>query len=336
MFWLLQAHGDEGAAHGATAAHTETATDAAAHGGGEAAAHHTPPLVEAVNHFIGEPIHNFQVKYTEPMWNEYVFKHFDTTAANVFGSYTVENAVPWYTVMFVIACLITLAIIWILKGKYLSEDEPGGGQQTLEVTVLAVRDMVENIIGPHGLKYFPVVGTFALLILVSNLMGLFPMFMPPTAHTSVTFALGITSFVYYNYIGVKENGLMGHLGHFAGVHYFSGAILFIMGPAMFVIELISNAVRPLSLGLRLFGNIFGDEQVAVNIAGVGAPYTYWVLPAVLMILSVFASVMQAFIFTLLSMIYIGEVSHAPHEDHEDERGHQLQPIEGDELIAPAL
>jgi len=120
------------------------------------------------------------------------------------------------------------------------------------------------------------------------------------------------------------------------VHYFSGAILFIMGPAMFVIELISNAVRPLSLGLRLFGNIFGDEQVALNIAGVGAPYTYWVLPAVLMVLSVFASVMQAFIFTLLSMIYIGEVSHAPHEDHEDEHGNQLQEIDGDEIIAPAL
>ncbi len=335
MFWLLQGHGEDGAAHEGTAAHTATATTTA-HGGGEAAAHHTPPLVEAVNHFIGEPVHNFQVKYTEPLWNEYVFKRFDTSAAEVFGAYTVDNAVPWYTVMFIVACLITLAIIWILKGKYLSEDEPSGGQQTLEVTVLAVRDMVENIIGAHGLKYFPVVATFALLILVSNLMGLFPMFMSPTAHTSVTFALGITSFLYYNYIGVKENGLMGHLGHFAGVHYFSGAILFIMGPAMFVIELISNAVRPLSLGLRLFGNIFGDEQVAVNIASVGAPYTYWVLPAVLMVLSVFASVMQAFIFTLLSMIYIGEVSHAPHEDHEDEHGNQLQPIDGDELIAPAL
>lgn len=334
MFWLLQGHG-ETPAHGATAGgHAETAT-ATAHGGGEAAAHHTPPLVEAVNHFIGRPVHDFQMAYTKPLWDKF-FHYFGTDAETVFGAYTVNNAVPWYTVMFIVACLITIALIWILKGKYLSEDEPHGGQQTLEVTVLAVRDMVENIIGPHGLKYFPVVATFALLILISNLMGLFPMFMPPTAHTSVTFALGITSFVYYNYIGVKENGLMGHLGHFAGVHYFSGAILFIMGPAMFVIELISNAVRPLSLGLRLFGNIFGDEQVAVNIAGLYAPLTYIVVPALLMVLSVFASVMQAFIFTLLSMIYIGEVSHAPHEDHEDEHGNQLQPIDGNEIIAPAL
>lgn len=332
MFWLLQGHG-EGAAH-ESAGHAETAT-AAAHGGGEAAAHHTPPLVEAVNYFIGKPVHDFQMEHTKPLWDKF-FNYFGTNAEAVFGAYTVDNAVPWYTVMFVVACLITIALIWILKGKYLSEDEPHGGQQTLEVTVLAVRDMVENIIGPHGLKYFPVVATFALLILVSNLMGLFPMFMPPTAHTSVTFALGITSFIYYNYIGIKENGLMGHLGHFAGVHYFSGAILFIMGPAMFVIELISNAVRPLSLGLRLFGNIFGDEQVAVNIAGLYPKYTHWGIPAFLMVLSVFASVMQAFIFTLLSMIYIGEVSHTPHEDHEDEHGNQLQAIEGDEIIAPAL
>jgi F-type H+-transporting ATPase subunit a len=327
MFWLLQGHGEE-TPHGATAT-------PAAHGGGEAAAHHTPPLVEAVNHFIGKPVHDFQMAYTKPLWDKF-FHNFGTDAETVFGVYTINNAVPWYTVMFVVACLITVALIWILKGKYLSEDEPHGGQQTLEVTVLAVRDMVENIIGPHGLKYFPVVATFALLILVSNLMGLFPMFMPPTAHTSVTFALGITSFIYYNYIGVKENGLMGHLGHFAGVHYFSGAILFIMGPAMFVIELISNAVRPLSLGLRLFGNIFGDEQVAVNIAGLYPPWTQIVIPAFLMVLTVFASVMQAFIFTLLSMIYIGEVSHAPHEDHEDEHGNQLQPIDGNEIVAPAL
>jgi F-type H+-transporting ATPase subunit a len=233
--------------------------------------------------------------------------------------------------MFVIACLLTIIFVVILKGKLfgrkLSEDEPRGGQQTLEVAVLAVRGLIEDIIGPHGLKYFPVVATFALLILISNLMGLFPMFMSPTSSTSVTFALGISSFVYYNYIGIKENGLFGHLGHFAGVHYFSGAILFIMGPAMFIIELISNFVRPLSLGLRLFGNIFGDEQVGANISNLAPPYTWFVMP-VLMILSVFAAVMQTFIFTLLSMIYIGEVSHAPHEHHEG------GDVDGEEILAP--
>ena len=130
------------------------------------------------------------MKYTYPFWKSF-FAKFGTTPEAVFGPYTPENAIPWYTVMFVIACILSVAIIWILKGQ-LSEEEPGHGQQTLELGVLAVRSMIEDIIGPHGLKYFPVVMTFAVLILVSNLMGLFPLFMSPTAAVSVTFALGIS------------------------------------------------------------------------------------------------------------------------------------------------
>lgn len=292
-----------------------------------APAHHTPPIVELVNYWIGEPLHHFQVAYTKPVWDK-IFANFDTTAEQVFGTYTPENAVPWYTVMFFIACLLSVVVVWVLKGRYLSEDEPGGGQQTLEAAVLSIRGLIEDIVGPHGLKYFPVVATFAVLILISNLMGLFPMFMSPTASTSVTFALGIASFIYYNYIGIKENGLLGHLKHFAGP-------VLAISWMMFPIELISNFVRPLSLGMRLFGNIFGDEQVALNMAAVGAPYTYWVVPAVLMVLSLFASVMQTFIFSLLSMIYIGEVSHPPHDDHHG-AGHGEAHAADDELIAPVL
>ena len=320
MFWLLQAH----EAAGQT---TEQAGKTAEH------AEHLPWLVTKTNELIGDQLYHLQLKTTKPMWDKF-FGYFGTNAESVFGKYAPEAAVPWYTVMFVIACLLTIIFVWILKGKLfgkrLSEDEPHGGQQTLEVAVLAVRGLIEDIIGLHGLKYFPVVATFAILILVSNLMGLFPLFMSPTSSTSVTFALGISSFVYYNYIGIKENGIMAHLGHFAGVHYFSGMILWVMGPAMFVIELISNFVRPLSLGLRLFGNIFGDEQVGANIANLAPPYTLVIIPAVLMILSVFAAVMQTLIFTLLSMIYIGEVSHAPHEDHEG------RAVDGEEILAPVF
>lgn len=303
-----------------------------------AEAHHTPPIVEWINHYIGEPVNHFQLAYTKPAWDSF-FGYFGTSAEKVFGEYTAENAVPWYTVMFIIACLLTFAIIWILRGR-MSEDEPSHGQQTLEVAVLTIRDLVKDIIGEHGLKYFPVVATFAILILVCNLMALVPGLMPPSASTSVTFALGLTSFVYYNYIGIKENGIGGHIGHFAGAHYFSGMLLYIMAIPFFFIELISNAVRPFSLGMRLFGNIFGDEQVGANIAAVGAPYTYWVIPALLMVLTLFASVMQTFIFTLLSMIYIGEVSHAPHEhgEHVGEHGNPdaHDDLEDSDIIAPVL
>ena len=134
--------------------------------------------------------------------------------------------------------------------------------------MLAVRNMLEDIIGPQGLKYFPVMMTFAVLILVSNLMGLFPLFMSPTAAVSVTFALGLSSFLYYNYIGIKENGVAGHLKHLAGPIWW-------IAPLIFPIELISNFIRPFSLGIRLFGNIFSDEKVAATMAGMFPPYTYW-------------------------------------------------------------
>ncbi|MEJ7711742.1 MAG: F0F1 ATP synthase subunit A [Pyrinomonadaceae bacterium] len=178
-----------------------------------------------------------------------------------------------------LACLITMVLIWVLKGK-LSEDDPTPGQQTLEAGVLTVRNLLAGVVGEHGLKYFPVVATFGVLILVSNLMGLLPGLMSPTASTSVTFALGISSFVYYNYIGIKENGLYGHLRHFAG------PVLFI-APLLFLIEIISNVIRPFSLGIRLFGNMFADEQVVGNITNLFPPYTNWLVPIILMPLGVF-------------------------------------------------
>src|SRR5688500_9601203 len=179
------------------------------------AAHHTPIVVEFVNHYFGEAALKFELAYTKPIWDKLLGK-FGTTPEAAFGPYTAETAIPWYTVMFFIACILSVAIIWIFKGK-LSESEPGGGQQTLEVSVLAVRNMIQDIIGPHGLKYFPVVMSFAVLILVSNLMGLFPLFMSPTAATSVTFALGLSSFLYYNYIGIIEHGVFGDFKQLSGL-----------------------------------------------------------------------------------------------------------------------
>lgn len=274
--------------------------------------HHTPAVVEFLNHYLGERVHHFQMAYTKPFWDNYVFSFFGTTAENVFGPYTPETAIPWYTIMFVIACILTMVVIWIFKGK-LSEDDPSNGQLTLEAGFLALKDMVVNVIGEHGFKYFPVVATFAVLILISNLMGLFPLFMSPTAHVSVTFALGIASFVYYNYVGIKENGIISHLGHLAGPIWW-------IAPLIFVIELFSNLIRPMTLGIRLFANMFADEQVAAIISGLFPPFTQFFVPIILLPLAVFIALVQTFVFTLLSMIYISGVSHAPH-DHEHGHGH---------------
>jgi F-type H+-transporting ATPase subunit a len=289
----------------------------------EEAAHHTPIIVELVNHWFGEAALKFELTYTKPIWDKVLGK-FGTTPEAAFGPYTAENAIPWYTIMFFIACILSVVLIWIFKGK-LSESEPGGGQQTLEVSVLAVRNMIQDIIGPHGLKYFPIVMAFAVLILVSNLMGLFPLFMSPTAATSVTFALGLTSFLYYNYIGIAENGILNHLKHLAGPVWW-------IAPLIFPIELISNLIRPFSLGIRLFGNLFADEQVMQTVAYLAPPVTFFA-PIVLMPLSVFVALIQTFVFILLSQLYLSEVSHAPHE-HGAHGAHGDD--EDDQIIAPVL
>ena len=271
-------------------------------------AEHVPILVQFVNKYFGQMAYDFEMKYTYPVWQKVLGK-FGTTPEAAFGVYTPENAIPWYTVMFIVACILSLVVIWIFKGK-LSEDDPGPGQQTLELSVLAVRDMISDIIGPQGGRYFPVIMTFAVLILISNLMGMFPLFMSPTAATSVTFALGISSFLYYNYIGISENGILSHLKHLAGPIWWISWLIF-------PIELISNFIRPFSLGIRLFGNLFADEKVADTIAHLAPPYTYFVVPVFLMPLGLFVALVQTFVFILLSQLYLGEVSHAPHDEHHD-------------------
>lgn len=277
--------------------------------------HHVPLIVQFINHYIGEPVHHFQKAYTEPMWNKYVFSKFGTTAEKAFGAYTVENAVPWYTIMFVIACILTVAIVYLLKGK-LSDSDPNKGQLTLEAGALTIKDMIGSIIGSHGARHFPVVATFGILILVSNLMGQFPLFMSPTASVNVTFALGIASFVYYNYVGIAENGLFGHIKHFAGPKL--PALMLPITFLIFFIEIISSSIRPFTLGVRLFANMYSDEQVFLQITNLAPPFTHFVVPLVLTGLGVFVAFVQAFVFTLLSLIYIGEVSHAPHDHHDDE------------------
>jgi F-type H+-transporting ATPase subunit a len=271
--------------------------------------HHTPLIVEFVNHYLGEPVHNFQMGYTRPVWAK-LFALFGTTPEALFGEYTVENAVPWYTVMFVIACLLTVLLIWIFKGK-LSADDPKPGQLTLEAGYLAIKDLIISVVGEHGYKYFPVIATFAVLVLVSNLMGLFPLFMAPTASVNVTFALGVSSFIYYNYVGIHENGLVNHLAHLTGPKLPGYLILITI--LIFGIELISNMIRPFTLGIRLFANMFADEQVSSQVSNLYAPYTQILMPIVLMPLAVFVAFVQTLVFSLLSMIYISEVSHGPHE-----------------------
>jgi F-type H+-transporting ATPase subunit a len=135
--------------------------------------------------------------------------------------------------------------------------------------------------------------------------------MAPTASVNVTFALAITSFIYYNYVGIHENGLINHLKHLTGPAL--PLYLIPITVLIFGIEVVSNSIRPFTLGIRLFANMFADEQISSQVANLYAPFTQILVPIALMPLAVFVAFVQTLVFTLLSMIYISEVSHAPHE-----------------------
>ena len=132
-----------------------------------------------------------------------------------------------------------------------------------DVLIEALRGMVTGTLGETGAKYFGFIATIFIFILLGNLLGLTPHGSAPTSSVNTTFALGIATFVYYNLMGVKEQGFVGYLKHF----------LMGMGPAGIVIaalELVSQAIRPLSLGIRLFVNMYVDHTVVLSFQNVFA------------------------------------------------------------------
>jgi F-type H+-transporting ATPase subunit a len=286
----------------------------------------TPLIVQFINHYIGGPFYWLEVNYTQVWWDKYFFSHFGTKAENVFGPYTLENAIPWYTIMFIIACILSVIVIKILKDK-LSEGDPSNAQMTVEAGFLALKNLAVTVIGEHAFKYFPVVATFAVLILISNLMGQIPLFMAPTASVNVTFALAITSFIYYNYVGISENGVLNHIKHFTGPKL-PTYLIFITG-LIFVVEIVSNMIRPFTLGVRLFANMFADEKIFGEITNLYPPVTQFLVPLLLTALGVFVAFVQTLVFTLLSMIYISEVTHAPNEHIH---GGEHSPITGEAIM----
>ena len=154
------------------------------------------------------------------------------------------------------------------------------------------------VMGEKGRKFTPLFASLFFIILVNNLLGLFPGMTPSTENLNTTFALGVFSFLLYNIFGAKEHGL-------SYIKQFLGPLL-LLAPLMFIIELISHCVRPLSLALRLYGNIMGDHTVL----GIFLNLTPYVIPILFYGLGLFVCFMQAFVFTMLSMIYLSmAISH---------------------------
>jgi F-type H+-transporting ATPase subunit a len=211
----------------------------------------------------------------------------------------------WIPDAAIMALLLTLliAILFPLAARRFNRRSPGGVQNFLEMVVSFLRDLVGETIGDKKIPaYLPIIGTLFLFIAMGNLFGLFYFLQPPTGALSTTVTLAVISFVYFNVQGIREQGLGGYLKHFMGP-------LLAIAPLFFVIEIIGTFARILSLSLRLFMNIFGEHTTT----GVFASLVPIVVPWPMMALGIFTALLQAYVFSLLSAVYIA--SAVEHEEH---------------------
>lgn len=187
----------------------------------------------------------------------------------------------------------TMAIL-LLAGFFASrrlQKYPEGLQNFMEVVLEQIERLIGETMGPKGRAYFPMIATLALFILVSNLIALIPGFMPPTANLNTNAALALSVFAMTHIIGLKTHGL-------SYIKQFTGPIWWLV-PLMLPIEIIGHLARPLSLTLRLFGNMYGHEIVLMIFLSL-APA---LVPIPMMLMGILVAFIQAFVFTLLSMIY---------------------------------
>jgi len=201
------------------------------------------------------------------------------------------DPLPAHVIMAVIATL-ALLLFFKLTVKNLSIF-PARMQALLESIYLFFRSTVDDMIGHEGRKFVPVLGTLALFIASCNLLGLLPEMASPTANLNVPAGCAIFIFLYYHAQGVKKHGFFGYLKTFAGPKWWLSWLFF-------PIEFISHFSRPMSLTVRLFCNIFGEDLVIIIIVSL-VPF---VAPLPMMAMAIFTSLLQAYIFIMLSSVYL--------------------------------
>jgi F-type H+-transporting ATPase subunit a len=231
---------------------------------------------------------------------------FGPPLASLLGLFGIKVADPLHTVPdYLVMVFIVAALLILLLGLASRKPAlvPGRRQNVAEMIIQLFEGLIVDTMGPEGRKYLPVIGTVGLFIFGCNMIGLVPGFMSPTSKLNVTIGCALSVFVYYHYQGIKAQGALKYLKHFMGP-------IPAMAPLMVPIELISHFSRPVSLSIRLFSNIFAEEVLIVVIASI-IPI---LLPLPFMALSIFTAFLQAFVFVLLSCIYIaGAVEHE--EEH---------------------
>ncbi len=177
---------------------------------------------------------------------------------------------------------------------------PAGAQNVMEMIVSGLEEFMVEITGEEGRAFFPFIGTLFIFILFCNLIGLVPGFLSPTSNINTPLSMALCTFIFTHYLGIKFHGVK-YIKHFLGPIPW-------LAPLFFPIEIIGHCARVLSLTLRLFGNIMGEDLVLMILLLLAGKF---LAPLPMMFLAVFTSTVQAFIFTLLSMMYFaGSMEHA--------------------------
>jgi len=200
--------------------------------------------------------------------------------------------IPDHVLMALVVLLIS-AVVFPLMARKISRENPGHFQQMLELVVSGLKGLLRDIIGHDGDRYLYIIGSFAAFIFVSNIFGIFFFLQPPTSNPNTTFGLALCAFLYYNWQGIRSQGLGHYLKHFMGP-------MPLLAPLMIPIEIIGHLARILSLGMRLFGNIFGEHTAT----GIFMGMLPFVLPWPMMGLGIFGAFLQTFVFIMLTMVYI--------------------------------
>jgi F-type H+-transporting ATPase subunit a len=205
-----------------------------------------------------------------------------------------DPAHPWETwlVMELLVFVILVLLVAAVRPHF-SADRPGRLQHLFETIYDFLKNQASEVGIEHPDKYVGFFGTLFIFILAMNLIGIIPSFESPTMSVYVPAGLAVATWIYYHAMGIRELGLWKYLAHFGGP-------ILVLAPLMFFIEIIGHVARMLSLTVRLYGNMFAGEQIT----NVFISLTYLVVPVVFMALHVFVSFLQAYVFTLLTMIYV--------------------------------
>lgn len=225
------------------------------------------------------------------------------------------------------ATVALLMILFALAVRNKLSIVPRGLANFAEIIAEGLNNLTVGIIGRGGEKYTPLVGTLFIFIFLSNIIGQIPGFHSPTANISITLALGAVVFFYVQAQGIKNLGLKNYVGHFFGPMPWEG-LMFGIKPFLFLIELVSELIKPFTLAIRLFGNIFGEDVMLLVLAGLGLELMGrfgQALPLQLPIvfLALLTSFVQAMVFSILTAIYLSLMSHHgdEHEEHHEEGAH---------------